>query len=229
MKDKDLILLSLIVLIILILFMSNYNNCKCNDVEENFDKKCYDTQIACINDCVPVYTFTPNNNNKWIFYNGSVDDSMPPTLTFTRYPNNVIEVSSSSVNTANRCKGDGWLYFSLTDGIWRDGSTTLSTPPSFINSLVSEKGTIQPSTRATTKVTSEFPIIINHNVKEICAAGIGSFTADNNNAGIASPSSDKCCPSLFFYIVPFSKVWLGAGSGTNFTIPPFVGRYQSGA
>jgi hypothetical protein len=229
MKKQNVILLTLclFILIFIVLCLS------CNKLENFTPNQCYATELACLADCVQVYTFTPNSTNKWVFYNGSIDDSAPPTLSFTRYPNNVVEVKSSAINTANNCKGGGFLYFSLIDGVWKQKTTSLTIPPAFISSLTVDKPANgwNPSTRNTLKVTSEFPIIITENIRKLCVAGIGKFIPENGTEGSASPLFDTCCPSLFFYIATVGEVgnpWLSAGNGTNFTIPPFVGRYQSG-
>jgi len=230
MKKLNVILLLILCLFILIVALTN-----CNKLENFTANQCYPTQSACLADCVQSFTFTPNpSSNKWIFYNAYVrTDSVPPTLTFTKYPNNVVEVTSSATNTVNNCTGDGFLYFSLTDGIWKQGTVSLSDPPSFIYSLNFDKpeNSWNPSTRPNLKVTSEFPIIITETIRKLCVAGIGKFTTTDSTPGSPSALRGSCCPSLFFYIAAVGQLgnpWLtAAGSGTTFTIPPFVGRYQS--
>lgn len=237
-KQNILILVSISLFIIILLSQTNCNKLEkysestqsAGETVETRFNSCYATQSACLEECVQSFTFIPNSTNKWVFYNGSISDSVPPTLTFTRYPNNVVEVSSSTLNVATACKGNGWLYFSLTDGVWKQGTTSLTTPPAFISSLTVDKPESgwNPSTRNTLKVTSEFPIIITENIRRLCVAGIGKFTG---TGGSSSPYYATCCPSLFFYIANvgvLNNPWLSAESGTTYTIPPFVGRYQGG-
>jgi hypothetical protein len=230
MKKLNVILLLTLCLFILIVTLTN-----CNKLENFTANQCYPTQSACLADCVQSFTFTPNTtSNKWVLYNGEVKtDSVPPTLTFTKYPNNIVEVTSSATNTVNDCTGSGWLYFSLTDGTWKQGTVSLSDPPSFISSLMVDKPANgwNPSTRPNLKVTSEFPIILTENIRKLCVAGIAKFTPDDSKPGSPSPFYATCCPSLFFYIAAVGELnnpWLSAGARTTFTIPPFVGRYQSG-
>lgn len=241
-KQNILILVSISLFIIILLSQTNCNKLEkygettlsAGETTTRFNT-CYATQSDCLEECVKSFTFIPNSTNKWVFYNGSVADSTPPTLTFTRYPNNVVEITSSTLNVASNCKGEGWLYFSLTDGVWKQGTTSLTTPPAFISSLTVDKPANgwNPSTRNTLKVTSEFPIIITENIRRLCVAGIGKFTPDAGTAaGSSSPFFSTCCPSLFFYIAAdgvLNNPWLSTGSATTtYTIPPFVGRYQGG-
>lgn len=234
MKTGNVVLLtSSLILLIVIILLCTWPKEKSKEKFVSMDANapfntCYATQMACMNDCAPVYTFIPNASNKWIFYNGSLDDSRPPTLSFTRYPNNVVEVSSSALNTINKCRGDGWLYMNLSDGVWKEQQREMTGPPEFISSLVVDKpeNNVQPSTRPELKTSGEFPIIVSHNNKEIAIAGIAKFKGEN---GSASPLYNTCCPALFLYIIPNGKTWFGFGGGTDMTIPPFVGRYQSGA
>lgn len=227
MKPVNILLLTvLLILIILICFLIYKKKSR-----ENFNSTCYTTQMACLNDCAPVYTYTPNPSNKWIFYNGSISDSLPPTLFFTRYPNNVVEVSSSSTNILNNCSGKGWFYFSLTDGIWKEENKALTEPPTFISNLVTEKRItgFNPNSRPTLKTSSEFLTPVTHNGRSIGACGLATFTPQDGKLGSASPNESTCCPSLIFYLVnSIGDGGWDAGSGTSFTIPPFVGRYKSG-
>lgn len=212
----------LVLLLIIIYLLTN------KKYSENFNSTCYDTQLACIQDCVEIYTFIPSGTNKWWFYNGEFisSDKQPQgnTLTFTRYPNNVVEINCLT-KTVLPIKGDGFLYFSLTDGIWKKGNTTLAEPPAFLSSITTDNFDL--GTYTGIKLTGRFPIYIQENGSVWGFAGLGK--------NIASPVPDNkingnmysnCCPKLFFYINYSGSIH--AGGGTAYTIYPFVGRIQGG-